>query len=412
MAEGKGGGIGDSLGGILNTVGMAVIPQTMAGVRQYNDEKKTKDFLGGLFPTGPMQSNGIQWNTAARAEPGSAFSPDSGVSPELQKAIQNPILQKMLTVPSFREKMGGAVLSDILPQAPEYTVGAPGSSVIKKVPGQAPSIALTLPDKAAPPNIQSIFDKDGRETKVIVQQDGSYKPIGGAKANDEETWSVMTPDQVTAAGLPEGNYKRSNRGNVQTVTTPQQERIPQGFRLKSGGSGDLEFIPGGPSDPNMQSPTQKQQLGKIEADSNVLLSSLDNFGKAIDEAQTGDFASAAAGGLGPGGQRLKGAWTSAALMAKGQGLYELGVLSGPDMEVIKGALKDPGSGGGQIANKGAYKEGIQQVRDLVNTRLNEYRKNLGSPAQRAAPTVKGGGSVQSASPQAIADELRKRGIIK
>lgn len=386
--------------------------RTFALVDKMKEDQANRQALQGAF--GPAQSNGITWD-GPRGAPSGNFQlmadqqgpvapgaglprlPLRGFSPGLQDQGTADLRQKLMAAPMFQELMAKQAFAkpeefDLAPGAQRFRMGPGGPVQIAAAPfapkTQEPTQLLKLQTELAamPPDDPRRKSWENAIAKETTREDNS------------ETWTTLSPADATALGLPAGNYQRSNKGSIKTITTPQQERIPQGFRLAKNGI-DMEYVPGGPADPNTQTPTQKGQLGKIEADSTTLLGSLDNLESAIKNAADGDFTSAYLGGVGKGGQRLKGAWTSAALMAKGQGLYELGVLSGPDMEVITGALKDPGSTSGQFANKDAYLEGITQVRKLVKDRVDAYRKNFGqnrSPdvASPADKNNAGGGVVQ------------------
>lgn len=95
---------------------------------------------------------------------------------------------------------------------------------------------------AKEPKLETIFDAQGREIKVFIQPDGSYKPIGGAKAMDAgarqqpPTGYRFTPDGNLAA-IPGGPADKPNDASP----------APAGYRKTADGR-SLEPIPGGPAD--------------------------------------------------------------------------------------------------------------------------------------------------------------------
>lgn len=96
---------------------------------------------------------------------------------------------------------------------------------------------------------------------------------------------------------------------------------------------------------------------------------------------------------------LGSAWTNAGLMAKGEALYNLGVLSGPDMTVIRGALADPSTFWGATASNATIDKQVARIKRLLETRLDQARQSyLGTtfgapgtqqPAQPTRPPLSG-----------------------
>jgi hypothetical protein len=87
---------------------------------------------------------------------------------------------------------------------------------------------------------------------------------------------------------------------------------------------------------------------------------------------------------------LSNAWTNAALLAKGDALYQLGVLSGPDMTVIRGALADPSTFMGRIASNDTIDKQVASIKKLLETRLDQARQIYGggmSPGGGSAPAA-------------------------
>jgi len=243
--------------------------------------------------------------------------------------------------------------------APEtVTVSKPGD-IGRRADG---SIAFENPAAPKEPKLETIFDAQGREIKAILQPDGSYKPVGGAKAQAEslESWALLTPDQALARGLPKGGtYESSSRGQTRAVVNPTKEMGPAAMKV-----------------------------AQAEVGAAGVLYGLDKFEAAIREAPEGAQMEAFFGGLTPAGQKINTAWTNAALLAKGEELYNLGVLSGPDLDIIQKALPDPSTKGGAIKNKDTYYTAINEVRDLLNKRLDASRKAYGDgTSPQAAPVA-------------------------
>lgn len=74
---------------------------------------------------------------------------------------------------------------------------------------------------------------------------------------------------------------------------------------------------------------------------------------------------------------LNTAYNKAALMAKGEALFNLGVLNGPDLEVIRRVLPDPSTLKGSATDQKAVEDAISQVETLVQDRITARMSQLG-----------------------------------
>jgi hypothetical protein len=137
-------------------------------------------------------------------------------------------------------------------------------------------------------------------------------------------------------------------------------------------------------------PGDLTKLRAFETGAATLKSALDDFAKTSRNASAGEWTATVAGQP----TDLSAAWTNAALMAKGTALYELGVLSGPDMTVLRGALADPSTFRGAIASNATIDKQVARIKSLLDTRLDQARRSYGGgmstsgaapPAQTAPP---------------------------
>lgn len=123
-------------------------------------------------------------------------------------------------------------------------------------------------------------------------------------------------------------------------------------------------------------PKEAADLRKFEAEADAMLSALDTFDKTIEGATQLDFLDALGGGFTEGGRRLSTDWANAALLSKAESLYNLGVLNGPDLDIIRNTLTDPSTIKGQFTSIDAYKTATKSIRKLITDRINTKRSGM------------------------------------
>jgi hypothetical protein len=159
----------------------------------------------------------------------------------------------------------------------------------------------------------------------------------------------------------------ANPQTVNGVTMPGHVMTP--FRMPL----DADGVPVTTYDkPAMTlAPGDLTQYRKITEQSGTLLAALDEFAQAAKNASFGERAATVAGAS----TDLRSAWTNLAMLAKGDALYQLGVLSGPDMQVIRGALADPSTFMGSLASTDTIDKQVARIRRILTTRLEQARES-------------------------------------
>jgi hypothetical protein len=108
---------------------------------------------------------------------------------------------------------------------------------------------------------------------------------------------------------------------------------------------------------------------------------------------------------------LATAWTNAALLAKGEALFNLGVLNGPDLQIIQRAISDPSTMRGFFTGEATANAQITQIENLIRSRLESARRQYGAPlppapqGQTAGP---GGRGVADPPPRDAAVDPARR----
>lgn len=164
----------------------------------------------------------------------------------------------------------------------------------------------------------------------------------------------------------------------------QDGSLPSGFRRTADGTA-LEPIPGGPADPGTPNTMDRSTLKKAKVEVAGTLAALSDLRKAINDAGGGSLA-AVVGYNSPTATKLNTAYNNAALMAKGESLYNLGVLNGQDLEVIRRTITDPSTMKSLTTSPEAWGAQIEQVEKLINDRLTAMEQQYGGGgAEKPAP---------------------------
>lgn len=334
--------------------------RTWQRVDEMRANKQNQSAVDSLF--GPMQSNGITWNTPRPVE---------GASPQMAELLKNPIIGQLMQAPQFREQMAQQVMASTLPKTPQLQEVAPGASLVPI--DTRTGLPQTTGIFTAPAAPREAKLSDLAQLKADLDAGRIDEPTyraAVAKANyiaprdTPETWKQLSTEEAAAKGLPKGGtYEVSSRGQTRAVVNPTKEMGPAAMKLAN-----------------------------AEVGANSILYALDKFEKEINDAPDGAQMQAFLGGLTPAGQKLNTAWTNAALLAKGEDLFNLGVLSGPDLDIIQKSLPDPTTKGGALKDKETYKAGINTIRDLVKFKLGQVQRTYGGgnePAQAPAAPPQG-----------------------
>ena len=124
------------------------------------------------------------------------------------------------------------------------------------------------------------------------------------------------------------------------------------------------------SQPKRLLPAVKAKIDKAVNGAATLVNSLLNYQKTFKAADFAERGKSAFGLSTPSNN----AWTSAALMAKGEELYNLGVLSGPDLEIIQKAFPDPSTRKGALASDADIDSSVNTVIDLIQDKITGMQR--------------------------------------
>lgn len=162
--------------------------------------------------------------------------------------------------------------------------------------------------------------------------------------------------------------------------------------------------------------TELEKLHTARSEAATIVSALDDFRREFKNAGTWDSLKSVAGANTP----VNTAYNNAALLAKGEALFNLGVLNGPDLDIIRRTLPDPSTAKGVMTSPANMSIAVDKVIDLLQTRLASREKQLGLPvtdvrgvANELRATMPGGPTQQPTggpiAPGAIEDGYRFKG---
>ena len=161
--------------------------------------------------------------------------------------------------------------------------------------------------------------------------------------------------------------------------------VPQQFPPPGGAPGS----PGSPVPiPGTQAPTttagDRSKLKAMETEVSGITSSLDKFMETRGKAGVGERLMSVAGQP----TELNTTYNVAALLAKGEVLFNLGVLNGPDLEIIRRTLPDPATMGGAMASQETVKKQVQVIKDLIESRMKTAREQMGGVKSESQGSLK------------------------
>jgi len=184
--------------------------------------------------------------------------------------------------------------------------------------------------------------------KVRVNPDGSYTPFGVPRTQSSGV-QVNVGDKLPA---PSSGFMWNKEGTLQ------------------------KFIPGGPADPAVKALPEKQQSQLVGV--NNTREAIGNYRDKLKTIKTIDY-------LQPDKYADMGtAYNNMMLQAKEA--YNLGVLSGPDLDVLYSIVTDPMSARGIITSKGALDRQADEL-DKIFNKMGNVSGDARQPQQEGKQNI-------------------------
>lgn len=296
--------------------------------------------------------------------------------------------------------------------SPEFAKNIEGMNpamqmLLKADPSHAVNVVAGMQKEKAGPFAGNSMDAQARN--IVLQGDPSSPQYAAAYAHIAEaktTFDPATGRPVTVA--PDMRWARPPAG-MQGAPPPQ-----------NGQAGGVTNLPNGQTVTFVDGPTratkedlQKYKQAQIEAD--TLLGALADYKTTFKNASTTQRLGSITGANTP----LNTSYNNAALMAKGEALYNLGVLNGPDLDIIRRTLADPSTFKSLGVSSDDLNESIGKVENIIKRSLAKRAEVIGiTPPQAEGPQGQGNPlldearrAIAAGAPRdAVAARLKERGI--
>lgn len=199
-----------------------------------------------------------------------------------------------------------------------------------------------------------IYTEMGKRRSELLNRDAwSVDPANPLRQVNKVTGEVRA--------VPQPSYQVKEVNGRVVVLDPATAGTPTGPGVR-----DL-----GPTE--QFTPSERAKLREGQATATTLVESLRDFTKEWKASAPGTWAKTVAGAPTP----LRTAWTNAALLSKGEQLYNLGVLSGPDLQIIRGALADPSTFAGATATSADVDRQVEMIIKVIATKVNAHERLMG-----------------------------------
>ncbi len=260
----------------------------------------------------------------------------SGINPgvPLAQVMQNPVEMARLieaAIPVEKGKIPAGITPDVLVNAAGR--GAP----------QGPQMAQAGAPQPAPPQIGQV--PPSPEAAQFRAQERQF--------------------------AQQGDYVQANVYRQKAIEA--EAKWAQGLQQKQ-----AEIGMQGAEHDRQQNQTQTSEMVKLRSartDAATLVAALDDYRNTMLNAPRGERLRSIAGTPTPSNT----AYSNAAMLAKGETLFNLGVLSGPDLDIIRRTLADPSTIRGAMSSPEDVAASVGKVMDLIQTRVAAHEQQLGQP---------------------------------
>lgn len=237
-------------------------------------------------------------------------------------------------------------------------------------------------------NAEQLLPRADKMDNGQFMVDRTIDPLTGLPTEVSRTQKMMTPGEVASnqvskdqLAVSQGNLRvaqsnsaETRRHNTVTESQGGSNKPPQGYRWAANGT-DLEAITGGPGDKLGES-QQKQIIG------------VNNLKSAIAEYQNQLKNWGKLDALNPDARAAMGTKYNN-MMLQAKEAYNLGVLNGPDFDILTSVITDPRSMKGAITSNDALNKQASEL-DRIMGGIADVASQRRQPQQNAKTPPQGG----------------------
>jgi hypothetical protein len=259
-----------------------------------------------------------------------------------------------MTVQRYAQKFSGGQPQVAQGNNPQAAPGMPPAPSPQGVAGPAVIAPPAIPEVSRPP----------QPSPQILQQAEALLKSG--QFGQDPKMAIPAARAWVEQQMERGHQDAVRRGDKQyqqNYDTYKNERSAQQAEEKR------QREVAGPTAKDMQ------DVRVARSDAVGIVAALNDFRNTFKSAGTVESAKSAMGFNTP----LNTSWNSAALLAKGESLFNLGVLNGPDLEILRRALPDPSTFKGASTSAETMDASVDKIINLIQTRIAAKERQLGLP---------------------------------
>lgn len=322
-------------------------PQPQGGAPAWSPSPIPAQAPGGL----PQMAQGDNITTGV---------PNGGQPPKPANAYTD-ILSKL--------PQGAQLLLDPTTRMPRYDKD--GRVAVQFPDGSRNFIEIPKPGKGGEAGPLTGTGMDQQMMNILLTGDPSTQAYAAAYAHMSRPRTTVDGEgrPITVQPMDMGMFQRPTFGRGGQPTGPAP--LPEGTVTQE--------IPGGGTVTVMPSiadkgPTQKEQadLRTARAEADKITAAAQTYLELWRKATPVDRAKALTGANTP----LNTAYNNFALLAKGDALYNLGVLNGPDLDIIRRTIADPSTMKSGMVSEADVSNSVEQVLGILRKGIEAREKQL------------------------------------
>jgi hypothetical protein len=201
--------------------------------------------------------------------------------------------------------------------------------------------------------------------------------VRSGKPAEPKPGEPQTPDQI-GDGLQPGENKTLDNGLVvsKDYTGAVRVEMPDGTQTVKRPNQPKQIVA-----PAKLNPHDQSKLTEMKTTQTQVAIAADDFLKEWRAMSPGDRVKALAGVP----TKATAAWTNLAMLVKGAAVYNLGVITGPDLKLLQGAVADPSSFKSLATSADDVEAQIGKILRIMDAGVRTHENNLLHPPKAGQP---------------------------